>query len=337
MFLLALKAAPTTAPDGLSLLTEWRPDYLLLAVVAVVAVVYLRTRRAATRVSLPWSRHRDVLLWIGLAAVVWTTNGFPEVRSFQLMWVWMIQDLLLLLLVPILLMSAQPLALAAAVHGDDNRLARVLHTPPMRFLGSPLVSPVLVPVLCLLLIFGGLGALSVSSVAAGGLVQLLLLAAGVLIAVPLVTTDDQRSSLAVGLSLGIGFVELVLDAFPGIALRFQTHLTLVHFALARPAFSPVPIDDQHVAGGILWVVAEVLDLPFLVIAAHRWIRADQRDAARIDAELDARAAVVADGASSEDRLVDGAASTAQPQRLWWLDDPNLRQRLRPGRSAPPEP
>ncbi len=68
----------------------------------------------------------------------------------------------------------------------------------------------------------------------------------VLVALPLVNTDDQRSSLAVGLSLAVGFVELILDAFPGIALRFQTHMTLVHFATDRPAFSPVPIDDQHI-------------------------------------------------------------------------------------------
>ena len=329
MSLVALTAAPATAPDGWSLLTDWRPDYLLIAVVAVVAVVYVRTRRAAARAGLPWARRRDVLFGIGLASVVWTTNGFPEARGSQLMWVWMVQDLLLLLIVPILLMSAQPLSLATAVHGPGNRIARVLGTAPLRFLGSPMVSPVLVPVLCVLLIFGGLGAFSVSSVPAGALVQLLLLLAGVLIAVPLVTTDDQRSSLAVGLSLGIGFVELILDAFPGIALRFQTHLTLVHFAVHRPAFSPVGIDDQHIAGGILWVVAEVLDLPFLILAAHRWIKADQRDAARIDAELDARVPVVVDGSPTG-----LATATTEAERLWWLDDPNLAQRLRPGRSAP---
>lgn len=334
----APSAAPTTAPDGLSLLTEWRPDPLMLLVALLVAGAYLRTRRAAARAALPWARRRDVLFWVGIAAVLWTTNGFPEARGSQLMWVWMIQVLLLLLVVPILLMSAQPLSLAAAVHGPDNPVARALRTPAMRFLGSPLVSPVLVPVLCVLLIFGGLGEFSVSSTVAGALVQLLLLAAGVLIAVPLVTTDDQRSSLAVGLSLGVGFVELILDAFPGIALRFQTHLTLVHFAVARPAFSPVPIDDQHIAGGILWVVAEVLDLPFLVLAAHRWIKADQRDAARIDAELDARAAAPADLPGSAGSGSAAAAPAGEhQQRLWWLDDPNLSHRLRPGHSAPTEP
>lgn len=344
MSLFALTVAPASAPDGLSLLTEWRPDYLLLAVVAVVAVAYLRTRRAAAQASLPWARRRDVLFWTGVAAVLWTTNGFPEARSSQLMWMWMVQDLLLLLVVPILLMSAQPLSLVEAVHGPDTRLARLLRTPLLRLVGSPMVSPVLVPVLFVLLIFGGLGAFSVSSVPAGGVVQLLLLGAGVLIALPLVTTDDQRSSLAVGLSLGIGFVELILDAFPGIALRFQTHMTLIHFAVGRPAFSPVPIDDQHIAGGILWVVAEVLDLPFLILAAYRWIKADQRDAARIDAELDARAAALPEGAGPDGMPAGGgpsggalvAGATPAAQRLWWLDDPNLAERLRPGRGAPPE-
>ena len=328
--------APTSAPDGLSLLTEWRPDYLLLAATAVGTLGYVRTRRAAARSGIRWATHRDVMFGLGIAAVVWTTQGFPQARSLQLMWVWMTQDLLLLLIVPIVLMSAQPLSLVAAVHGEDTRILRALRTRPLRFFGSPLVSPLLVPVLCVLLIFGGVGAFSVSSVWAGGVVHLLLLLTGALIAIPLVTTDDRRSSLAVGLSLGIGFVELILDAFPGIALRFQTHMTLVHFAVDRPAFSPVAIDDQHVAGGILWVVAEVLDLPFLILAANRWIKADLRDAARIDAELDARETTAGTGVASTDGHPVAHSGSAQPagERLWWLDDPNLADRLRPDSGRP---
>ncbi len=308
------------------MLTEWRPDYLLLVIIGLTAYGYLRTRRRASKAGLVWARHRDVVFWIGMAALIWTTQGFPEARSYQLMWVWMAQALLLLLIVPIILMSAQPLALVTAVDGPDNPASRALSTRSMRFLGSPLVSPVLVPVLCMFLVFGGLGAFSLSSVWAGGAVHVVLLAAGVLIAIPLVNMNDQRTSLAVGLSLGVGFVELILDAFPGIALRFQTHMTLVHFAVNRPSFSPVPIDDQHIAGGILWVVAEVLDLPFLILAATAWIRADARDAARIDAELDARQHWTPDGEPVEAPAV---------ERPWWLDDPNLQDRFRrPGADSP---
>ncbi len=322
-------AAPDSAPTGMSLLTEWRPDYLMIVVIGLVAYGYVRTRRRATAAGLSWAKHRDVVFWVGMAALIWTTQGFPEARGFQLMWVWMIQVLLLLLIVPIILMSAQPLALVTAVDGPDNAPSRFLAKGSMRFFGSPLVSPVLVPVLCLLLIFGGLGAFSVSSVWGGGVVHIVLLAAGLLIAIPLVNINDQRTSLAVGLSLGVGFVELILDAFPGIALRFQTHMTLVHFAVDRPSFSPVPIDDQHIAGGILWVVAEVLDLPFLILAATAWIRADQRDAARIDAELDARQHWAPDGEPVEAPTV---------ERPWWLDDPNLQDRFRqPGATDSPGP
>ena len=322
-------ASPTSEPTGLGVLIEWRPDYVMIVVTALVAFGYARTRRRAARDGIAWARHRDVVFWVGIAAVVWTTNGFPQARSYQLMWVWMAQELLLLLIVPIIVMSAQPVSLVTAVRGPDNLVTRALHTKTLRFLGSPLVSPVLVPVLCMLLIFGGLGAFAVSSVWAGGIVHLLLLIVGALVALPLVNTDDQRSSLAVGLSLAVGFVELILDAFPGIALRFQTHMTLVHFAVNRPAFSPVPIDDQHVAGGILWVVAEVLDLPFLILAATRWIKADARDAARVDAELDARQHWDASGEVVAEPVVD---------RPWWLDDPGLQDRFRrPSGSTPVRP
>jgi hypothetical protein len=113
------------------------------------------------------------------------------------------------------------------------------------------------------------------------------------------------------------------------------------------------LDDQHTAGGILWAVAEVLDLPFLVLAATRWMRADAVEARRIDAELDAESAsppATALPASSPpasalpassspvrpDEHPAGTEAPAKPthpdtpgmSRPWWLDDPELRDRYR---------
>ena len=68
------------------------------------------------------------------------------------------------------------------------------------------------------------------------------------------------------------------------------------------------------AGSDPWVVAELLDLPFLLIVATRWIKVDAREAARIDADLDARRPAVG-----------GGGEPAQ-DRPWWLDDPQLRDR-----------
>ena len=209
-------------------------------------------------------------------------------------------------------------------------------------MGHPLVGPVLVPVIAALLFFGGLGALALQTQVGGWGLHLLLLGLGALIALPLVDQDDDRSSLAVGLALGVGLLELMVDAFPGIVLSFQTHLTLTQFGVNRPAWAPAALDDQHTAGGILWAVAEVLDLPFLVLAATRWMRADAVEARRIDAELDAESRPAAASPPPEGPAdgtavpagIDGAPTApAQPDappmtRPWWLDDPELRDRYR---------
>ncbi len=146
------------------------------------------------------------------------------------------------------------------------------------------------------------------------------------------------ASLAVGLSLAIGSFELVLDALPGVVLRLHTGLVTGWFDAQRST----PLDagalrDQRVAGAILWCIAEVIDLPFLFLVYRRWLRADARDAARVDAVLEAERAarrgllredgreVERDGERSDD-----AAGGPAPDRdvPWWLSDPAMQRRLR---------
>lgn len=320
------------------LIDDWRPDWLVLALVLAVGVGYLRARRRLAGTGSGWPVRRDVCFTLGLVAMVWTSSGFPHARAGQLMWVWTAQQLLLLLIVPIIVLAGQPVALLRAT-GTGAWLLRALASRPLRILGSPLIGPLLVPVICLLLFFGGLGQAALVHPWLGSLVAVALLLLGALIALPLIDSDDDRSSLAVGLALAVGFVELILDAFPGIALRFQTHLTVPYFGVARPGWAGSWLDDQHTAGSILWVVAELLDLPFLILAATRWIRADAREAVRIDAELDAEEATVTAAAQvrtltvatplprDADRPTD-VTGAADPGRPWWLDDPGIRDRYR---------
>lgn len=305
------------APITLSaLFTQWQPDWVTLGVTVLVGLGYARARRRARRIGMAWPVGRDVLVGAGLLAAAWTSCGVLQERSGEVMWVWTTQQLLLLLVIPIIVLAGQPVALVRRTSGDRSVVVRALASRPVRTLAHPMVGPLLVPVVAGLLFFGGLGALALRSTAGGWALHVLLLGLGALIALPLVDQDDRRSSLAVGLALGVGVLELLLDAFPGIALTFDGHLTLAHFA-----GNPAALADQHTAGGILWAVAEILDLPFLVLVATRWMRADAVEARRLDAELDARAAGAAEPAPHPD---------APPlTRPWWLDDEQLRDRYRP--------
>jgi putative copper resistance protein D len=314
--------SPSTPPTAADLLGQWRPDWLTLAVLLALVGWYGRLRQRAGSPS--WPRHRDVLLGAGVALAAWTTSGFPAARGPQLMWVWTAQQLALLLVVPAVLLSAQPLALARAVGGGRARPLRLLATRPARLLGHPALSLLYVPLLCSLLFFWGLGDWSLRSPTTTDLLHLLLLAVGAVVALPLVDAEDGRTSLAVGAAVAIGAVELLVDAIPGIVLRLETHLQMSAFATGRPAWAPSALADQQTAGTILWTVAELLDLPFLVLAVRQWVRVERREAQRIDAELDraeldrARAAAAPDGAPP--------AAPPSTSRPWWLDHPELGTR-----------
>ena len=68
---------------------------------------------------------------------------------------------------------------------------------------------------------------------------------------------------------------------------------------------------------MLWCVAELLDLPFLVLVYRQWLRADANDAAVIDAVLEAERAARGDPSDDETR-----------DAPWWLTDPAMQERLR---------
>jgi putative copper resistance protein D len=311
---------PPTLPD---LVTQWRPDLGTALLLVAAAGWYLRNRRRLARTGTPWPRSRDAALAAGLLLTFWVTSGFPEARARQLMWMWTAQQLLLLLILPAVLLLAQPPALARAVSGDRSALVRLLDSRAARWAGHPALGPLYVPVVTGLLFFGGIGEWAVRSTAAGWLLHVVLLLVGAVIALPLVDVEDPRSSLAVGATVALGAIELLVDAVPGIVLRLETHLMIPFFGTGRPAWATGALHDQQISGAIMWTVAELLDLPFLVLTVRQWLRVERREAQHIDAELDraelARAALRPADAPD----ADGAGLTSRP---WWLDHPELRGR-----------
>lgn len=292
-------------PTPSTLLTAWTVQPFALVAAAVLAGWYLRRARSLRRGQVG-------VFVLGLAALVWGTCGFAGVYLDDLFWVWTAQQLGLLLVVPYLLLAGGPLDLAG------RRMQRLLATRFVRTIGNPIVGPALVPLLSVALFFGPLPRWAIAAPVFGWIEQLVLVAVGALIVLPLVGAGTPRTSLAVGLSLAIGSFELVLDAVPGIALRLHKTLSTSYFDL-RPmhSWSPAPLHDQQIAGAVLWCVAELLDLPFLVLVFRQWVRADAKDAADIDAVLEAERA--ARGEPTDDETRDAP---------WWLSDPAMRDRLR---------
>ena len=99
---------------------------------------------------------------------------------------------------------------------------------------------------------------------------------------------------------------------PGVALLSTDSLLLPRFPGFAPGATGDLLFEQHLGGGALLLVAEIVGLPVLAAVLLEWVRADRTEAAVVDR--------LADEAHSDDDDAPG---------LWWETDPRFTDRRRP--------
>ena len=107
---------------------------------------------------------------------------------------------------------------------------------------------------------------------------------GLLLVLPIAAHLVVRTAFFITVEFLLAFVELLLDAIPGLLLRLNDGI-LDHAPaiLGRlPLWFPSPLHDQHLSGDFLWFIAEVADVPVLVLLFVRWMRLDRREGKRLD-------------------------------------------------------
>ena len=102
---------------------------------------------------------------------------------------------------------------------------------------------------------------------------------GLLLVLPIAAHSVVRTAFFITVEFLLAFVELLLDAIPGLLLRLNDGI-LDHAPaiLGRlPLWFPSPLHDQHLSGDFLWFIAEIADVPVLVLLFVRWMRLDRRE------------------------------------------------------------
>jgi cytochrome c oxidase assembly factor CtaG len=328
---------PYHGPPELTLaraLTEWTFDPWALAIVLLLGGGYLYGMRRVRRAGQRWSVARPIWFYgLGLGPLVLATMSWVGVYQSILFYARAAQTVLLVLVVPLFLAMGRPISLAIAalsVSGGraGQRIEAVIGSRVAQVLLFPAVTTFALVVVPFVMYFSPWYTASFHSTAVRVLTYLALMAPGFAFFWTLLRVDPVPKRYSYAVSMWITGAEVIGDAILGLAIIADNGLVGAAWynALARP-WGPTLRTDQVIGGGVLWVLGDLVGLPFLAAQLIQLMREDESEAVRIDAELDARDASVGTGVAAGQGA--GAGEEPTGDRPWWESDDRFTGRFKP--------
>ena len=340
-------------------LTEWTLDPWVLALVVILGGAYLA---GAFRVRPGWPVGRQIwFCGVGLGFLVLATMSWVGVYQGVLFYARAVQTVLLVLVVPLFLALGRPITLASTVFRRAGaRLQAGIRSPVSRILTFPAITAFALVGVPFVMYFTSWYTAVFYSDTVRELTYLALMAVGFVFFWTLLRVDPVPKEYPYGVSMWVTGAEVIGDAFFGIAV-IATPLLIggaYYQALGRP-WGPSLRTDQVIGGGVLWILGDLVGLPFLAAQLIQMMREDESEAARIDAELDARQAGLdakqadldvrqaapapALSLTAESGEPSEPATPGEPTRLsdpdedqepqepqlWWETDPRFTSRFKP--------
>ncbi len=297
------------APDLAGLLWgEARPDGFWLTVVVLLGALYAVGLRALRRSGDAWPIGRAASWYVGLLLLFVTTNSGVATYAHVMFSVHMVQHMLLSMVIPIFFVLSAPITLAlrtlprnAGELGPREWLTQVVHSRVVGVVSQPVVASTIFVVgfygLYFTALFPWLMASHWGHIAMG--VHFLL--AGSLFFWSLIGIDPGPHRPPFLVRMVIMLVVMPLHSFFSIALMMTTTVIAVGYytALQRP-YAVDLLADQHLGAGIGWATGEIPMVLVMCAMFAQWVRADEREARRLDRSADRAAA----GGQGRDELAD---------------------------------
>jgi len=269
--------------------TTWSFDLVSLLVLLATATGYLTLLVMLKKRGQSWPAWRIAAFFVlGLGAYAFVEFGFFGTYRFDLRWAFTTRIALLLYAVPLLLSLGRPLELARAARTDEGRVRfdKFLESWPIRTVSNAIFAPIFALAFFMLFITPFAATMRLSHGWQNGItIGAFLL--GQLMLFPMLLKREHRSEIFMVAEFLLAFVELMLDAIPGVVLSISNTVldgaTRVSTAPANlPTWFPTALNDQHFSGNLLWMIAEGADIPILVLLFIRWGHQDKKTAKSVD-------------------------------------------------------
>jgi cytochrome c oxidase assembly factor CtaG len=272
------------------IVTEWGIDPFLNVVTVWVAGAYLFGVWLLRSRGDHWPVGRTVaFVGVGMGSFYVATSSGLAAYDTALLSVHMVQHMVLSMLVPLALALGAPVTLALRVLPRRPRgwLLAVLHSRVAKVLSFPPLTFALFVLSPWVLYFSPWYEASVRSPFVHEMMHVHLVVVGALFFWPLVGVDPVPGRVAYPFRMLMLLLTLPFHAFLGVTIMGQTQLLAGDWYTSLPmAWLPDPVEDQRLAGGILWGSGDIVGIVFLLVLFAQWARASMKEAEREDRRLD---------------------------------------------------
>lgn len=280
------------SPTLSRLLFEYEPDGLFLALLILAVALYVKGVMILSKRGDKWPIGRTVAFALGITAIDYAVNGGLGVYAQVAFSFHMISHMVLATLAPIGIVLGAPITLALRTlpigRTQDERGVRgyaiaILHSRYSSIITHPVSALIIFEASLFALYFTNLFNWLMSYHFGHFFMGLHFLLSGILLFFVIIGVDPTPQKSPFIFRIVILFVAISIHAFFSVALMSSSQLVDGgYFAeIARPWW-PDFFADQKMGASIGWAMGEIPILLALIATFLQWIRADERDAKRIE-------------------------------------------------------
>ena len=298
-------AAPALAHGGVvppeptpaDFLLDWSFDPLVWLPSIAALLVWRAGVRRVDRLhpDAPVPRRRTVSFVAGIAVLLIALDSGIARYDTTLFSVHMVQHMALTMVVAPLILWAGPitLLLRAATHEVRIRwILPVLHARILRVLTFPVVSWVVFAAVMWGAHFSPLFDVSLENPGVHVIEHAVFLSAALLFWWPVIGPDPAPWRMAPAVKVMYAFLQMPQNTFLALAIYIATTPLYSHYVTTVRSWGPSPLEDQSIAGGIMWLGGDFAFLIVVLFLVSAWMRDDERRAVGEDRRLEGERAAI---------------------------------------------
>lgn len=276
-------------------LTEWRFDWLWVAVAVFGLVSYVLGIRKVRRRGDSWSWFRTVNWVIGLAVLTYVTSGPPSVYGRVLFSAHMVDHMALTMVAPIFLVLGAPVTLALRAltprrdssRGPREWLLVFVHSKFSQLVTHPLFAAANFAGSIVLFYYSDAFGYAMRDHVGHELMNLHFALTGYIFVLTMIGTDPLPRRAPYPMRLLLLLATMGFHAFFGVAIMGGTGLLAAdYFGNLGRTWGPSALLDQQMGGAVAWGIGEVPTLLVAIGVAVMWSRSDARESKRTDRAAD---------------------------------------------------